>query len=147
MPIPQRAARSAPRGRPAPVLVQATVPATYGHDGGRERIEWLPPTSYRLWRDVGLRGNGADRLPSERFRERWAARNPSFADLMVRIGTRLSEQAHLTASEMSAGPGSGGYQRLRLPGAIAKYFGGRPRPPGPVRFRIDGQSHTALCGT
>jgi site-specific recombinase XerD len=125
VPIPQRPARSAPWGRPTPVLVQATVPATYAHDQGGGRIEWLPPASYRLWRDVGLRGYGADGLPSERFRGRWAARNAAFADLMVRTGMRLSEQAHLTASEMPAGPGSGGYQRFWLPGAIAKYFSAR----------------------
>lgn len=81
--------------------------------------------SYRLWRDVGLRGYGPDGLASRRFRGRWAARNAAFADLMVRTGMRLSEQAHLTRLEVPTGPGAGGYQRFWLPGAIAKYFSAR----------------------
>jgi site-specific recombinase XerD len=126
VPIPQRARRPAPLG----ALLgfgggEGTVPATYAHDEGGERIEWLPPTSYRLWRDVGLRGYSGDGLPSGRFKGRWSARNAVFADLMVRTGMRLSEQAHLTVVEVPTSVGAGGYQRFWLPGAIAKYFSAR----------------------
>jgi hypothetical protein len=96
------------------------VPATYAHDEGGERIEWLPPASYRRWRDVGVRGYGANGLPSGRFRGRWAARNATFTDLTVRTGMRLSEQASLTVLEVPVQAGQGGYQRFWLPGAIAK---------------------------
>jgi integrase len=125
VPIPHRLSRAAPWGVPSAARVQETVPATYAHDRAGERIEWLPPASYRLWRDVGLRGYGPDGLPSRRFRGRWSARNAAFADLMVRTGMRLSEQAHLTRLEVPTGPEAGGYQRFWLPGAIAKYFSAR----------------------
>jgi site-specific recombinase XerD len=98
----------------------STVPATYSHDRESERVEWLPPESYRRWRDVGLRGYGADGLPDSRFRGRWAARNATFCDLMVRTGLRLSEQASLTVFEVPQDRGLGGYQRFWLPTAIAK---------------------------
>lgn len=121
VPIPQRARRPAPAGTPrAPLYGGEMVPATYAHDEGGERIEWLPPASYRRWRDTGLRGYGADGLPSRGFRGRWAARNATFTDLMVRTGMRLSEQAHLTVTEVPVGTGQGGYQRFWLAGAISK---------------------------
>jgi integrase len=96
------------------------VPATYAHDEGGEQVEWLPPASYRRWRDTGLRGYGAGGLPSRGFRGRWAARNATFTGLMVRTGMRLSEQASLTVAEVPADAGQGGYQGFWLPGAIAK---------------------------
>jgi integrase len=125
VPIPQRARRPAPLGTLQAARGGGTVPATYAHDEGGERIEWLPPASYRLWRDVGLRGYGPDGLPSGRFKGRWAARNAAFTDLMARTGMRLSEQASLTVTEMPLQAGMGGYQRFWLPGAIAKYFSAR----------------------
>jgi len=121
VPIPHRARRPAPAGTVRrTVYGSEMVPATYAHDEGGERIEWLPPASYRRWRDVGVRGYGADGLPSGRFRGRWAARNATFTDLMVRTGMRLSEQASLTVLEVPVQAGQGGYQRFWLPGAIAK---------------------------
>jgi site-specific recombinase XerD len=121
VPIPQRVRRSAPAGTVHRTVYDGElVPATYAHDEGGERIEWLPPASYRRWRDVGVRGYGADGLPSPRFRGRWAARNATFTDVMVRTGMRLSEQASLTVLEVPTGAGQGGYQRFWLPAAIAK---------------------------
>ena len=125
VPIPQRLRRPAPLGTLQAARPEGMVPATYAHDEGGERIEWLPPASYRLWRDVGVRGYGPDGLPSGRFRGRWAARNAAFTDLMVRTGMRLSEQASLTVMEVPLQAGMGGYQRFWLPGAIAKYFSAR----------------------
>lgn len=97
-----------------------TIPATYSHDRESERVEWLPPESYRQWRDVGMRGYSADGLPDSGFRGRWAARNATFCDLMVRTGLRLSEQAALTVFDVPQSRGLGGYQRFWLPTAIAK---------------------------
>jgi integrase len=126
IPIPQRSRRPAPRGVPrVAARTGETVPATYAHDGGGEKVEWLPPASYRLWRDVGLRGYGPDGLPSGGFKGRWSARNAAFTDLMVRTGMRLSEQASLALVEMPTQVGEGGFQRFWLPGAIAKYFSAR----------------------
>jgi site-specific recombinase XerD len=121
VPIPQRDRRPAPPGTiRAPLYGGEQVPATYAHDEGGERIEWLPPASYRRWRDTGLRGYDAGGLPSQGFRGRWPARNATFTDLMVRTGMRLTEQASLTALEVPVSAGQGGYQRFWLPGAIAK---------------------------
>ena len=121
-PVPQRDARVAPRhvrsrsdGRE-----WGEVPATYSHGAGRDQIEWLPAASYRRWRDVGVRGYTCDGLADPRFRGRWAARNATFCDLMVRTGLRLSEQAALSVFEVPLDRGLGGYQRFWLPEAIAK---------------------------
>lgn len=80
-----------------------------------QRIDWMPPATYRLWRDVGLRDYGRDGLPSDRFRGRWAARNATFSDLMVRTGLRLTEQASVTVFEIPTSNALGGYQRFWRP--------------------------------
>ena len=56
-PIPQRPCRPLPptAGRRARGEAE-TTPATYSHGAGREKVEWLPPATYRRWRDIGLRG-------------------------------------------------------------------------------------------
>ncbi len=121
-PIPQRAVRlpsfeSGWRGRGSP---GGETPATASHGARREKVEWLPAASYRRWRDVGMRGYTPEGLVDPEFRGRWAARNATFCDLMVRTGMRLSEQCALTVFEVPLDPGSGGYQRFWLPPVIAK---------------------------
>ncbi|MGO4650014.1 tyrosine-type recombinase/integrase [Nocardia sp. 2YAB30] len=119
-PIPQRSRRPSPiagrRGRGEPAM----TPATYSHGAGREKIEWLPPSTFRRWRDVGIRGYTPEGLPDNGFRGRWTARNALFCDTMVRTGLRLAEQTALTVFEMPIDRGLGGYQRFWLPKAIAK---------------------------
>ena len=83
-------------------------------------MAWLTPGQYRRWRDCGLRGYQADGLPDGGFRGRWASRNALFADVMVRTGLRLAEQASLTVLEVPHGPAGRGYERFWLPGAVAK---------------------------
>lgn len=122
-PVPQRDVRPGRARLTASVRSGAEVgatPATYSHGAGRERIEWLPAASYRRWRDIGVRGYTADELPDPRFRGRWAARNATFCDLMVRTGLRLAEQASLSVFEVPLDRGVSGYQRFWLPPAIAK---------------------------
>jgi site-specific recombinase XerD len=119
-PIPQRETRSMLTHLGRRGGERSETPATYSHGASRERIEWLSAPSYRRWRDVGVRGYGPDGLPSPRFRGRWAARNATFCDLMVRTGMRLSGQAALSLFEVPLGRGLGGYQRFWLPPAIAK---------------------------
>lgn len=121
-PIPQRTRRPVPGGVRGRTADQGTTPATAPHNARRERLEWLPPQDYRRWRDVGLRGYGTDGLPRAGFRGRWAARNAAFADLMVRTGLRLSEQASLSVFDLprTPAPGGLGYRRFWLPAAIAK---------------------------
>jgi len=125
VPIPHRARRPAPMGTVVRAFDSSTVPATYAYDENGQHIEWMPPATYRLWRDVGIRGYGPDGLPSDRFRGRWAARNATFSDLMVRTGLRLAEQASITIPEIPTSIALGGYQRFWLPGATAKNFSAR----------------------
>ena len=121
-PIPQRPRRALPPtvgGRGGRGNAGMT-PATYSHGAGREKIEWLPPATYRRWRDIGMRGYTPDGLLDSGFRGRWAARNALFSDVMVRTGLRLAEQTALTVFEMPLDRGLGGYQQFWLPAAIAK---------------------------
>lgn len=123
-PIPLRASRD----EPAEVTIMVPsrggrerkpVPATYAHDGGQEKLDWMPAPMYRRWRDVGVRGYTTQGLPDPGFRGRWAARNAAYTDLMVRTGLRITEQSSLTVSELPTGPGAG-YRRFWLPEAVAK---------------------------
>ncbi len=121
-PIPQTSRRPAPvsAGLVGRRSQDEQRPATYSHGARRHRLEWLTPSEYRRWRDIGVRGFTADGLPSSEFRGRWAARNAAFADLMVRTGLRLSEQTALTVFEVPTDRGVAGYQRFWLPASIAK---------------------------
>ncbi len=118
-PVPQRARRAA-ADRHRQGDGRALVPAAQARDTGRDEVKWLAPAEYRQWRNTGLRGYRADGLPDEGFRGRWASRNALFADVMVRTGLRLAEQASLTDGEAPAGDGGVAYQRFWLPGAVAK---------------------------
>lgn len=118
-PIPQRSQRTAP-GYSRRGDASRETAATYSHGRRSERIEWFPAESYRLWRDVGIRGYTATGVPDPTFRGRWASRNSVFVDLMVRTGLRLSEQSSLLLSEIPEQRGISGYQRLWLPASIAK---------------------------
>ncbi len=121
-PIPQVSRRPGPveAGWGGRRTLDEQRPATYAHDGASGRIEWLPPATYRRWRDVGVRGFSAEGLPRDGFRGRWAGRNAAFCDLMVRTGLRLAEQSALTVLEVPLERGAGGYRRFWLPQAIAK---------------------------
>ena len=118
-PIPHRLASAPPAGLRAYRRGQE-VAATYSHDARRDRIQWLTPSTYRTWRDVGLRGYSLSGLSDPGFRGRWAARNAAFADLMVRTGMRLSEQASIMVAELPLLSGPERYQRFWLAPAIAK---------------------------
>jgi site-specific recombinase XerD len=117
-PIPQRPRRVTRRREY--VAGPPTAPAAARHDRRRDLVEWLTPEQYRRWRDVGLRGYDPDGLPDPRFGGRWAARNAAFADLMVRTGLRLAEQASLTVAELPTAGGGAAYHRFWLPAAVAK---------------------------
>jgi hypothetical protein len=96
-PILQRESRGRRwRGRALAGLTPAEAPK----DGHREDLAWLPPVSYRRWRDVGVRGYLPTGLADRSFRGRNAARNGTFCDLMVRTGLRLAEQSALTLFEV-----------------------------------------------
>jgi site-specific recombinase XerD len=121
-PILQRPARDR-RWRRSPE--GALTPAEAPKDGHPEGLAWLPPASYRRWRDVGVRGYVPTGLPDHSFRGRNAARNATFCDLMVRTGLRLTEQASLTLFEVPDVDEHRAYAPTRLPAAIAKNGSGR----------------------
>lgn len=97
-----------------------TTAAAYSHAGRKSAVSWLPPRSYRLWRDVGIRGYAASGVADPTFRGRWADRNAAFADLMVNTGMRLTEQSALTTVEIPTFRDSRGHHRFWLPAPIAK---------------------------
>ena len=121
-PVPQvsRRHRPAEAGWAGRRNLDEQRPATYARDAVRDRVDWMPPAAYRMWRDVGVRGYDREGLPGGVFRGRWGARNSVFCDLMVRTGLRLSEQAALTTFDVPADRGADGYQRFWLSAAIAK---------------------------
>jgi site-specific recombinase XerD len=121
-PILQRPARDR-RWRRSPE--GALTPAEAPKDGHREDLAWLPPASYRRWRDVGVRGYVPTGLPDQSFRGSNAARNATFCDLMVRTGLRLTEQASLTMFDIPDIDEHRAYAPTRLPAAIAKNGSGR----------------------
>ncbi|MBY6315291.1 tyrosine-type recombinase/integrase [Rhodococcus kroppenstedtii] len=116
-PVPQRVVGSTSA---VDRRTQRDVPAAVMHGGRRTRMRWLPSDSYRRWRDVGIRGFDPNGMPSTDFRGRWASRNATFCDLMVRTGLRLSEQAALLVSDVPRDPTKSGYQRFWLPAAVSK---------------------------
>ena len=121
-PILQREARGRRgHGRPDAALTPSEAP----NDGRREDLAWLPPASYRRWRDIGVRGYLPTGLRDPSFRGRNAARNATYCDLMVRTGLRLAEQASLTLFDVPDIDTGQAYAPTRLPAAIAKNGSGR----------------------
>ena len=122
-PIVQRPSRARSRhGRGAD---GGETPAERRPDVRRDRVSWLTPRMYRTWRDVGLRGYGADGLPDLAFRGARVARNTVYADTMIRTGLRLEEQSSLSLFELPQRDSFHGYYRSWLPGSIAKYESAR----------------------
>lgn len=103
----------------------AETPAEAAHDARRVALAWLPPASYRRWRDVGIRGYRRDGLADRAFRGRHASRNQAFCDLMVRTGLRVSEQVSLTRFELPEPDDLRVYHPTTLPVVIAKRGSGR----------------------
>lgn len=95
-----------------------------------ERDRWIVPGTYRLWRDVGLRGRDIERIgPSqwratgedESFRARNSLRNTAFTDFLYSTGLRVQEAGSLLLAELPPLD----VIEAKLPAAIAKY--GRAR--------------------
>ncbi len=115
-PFIQRESRSREPGRQN----SGETPAESSHQGPRHDMEWMPPATYRQWRDVGVRGFTVGGLPDRSFRGRYASRNATYADFMVRTGLRLSEQTSLSLYEVPEIVPGVLNARTWLPRAIAK---------------------------
>ena len=63
-------------------------------------VRWVTPRTYRLWRDIGLRGYSGDGLPEPGWRGRNDGRNAAFADLLFDSGLRLREGGCLLTVEV-----------------------------------------------
>ncbi|MCV7082857.1 hypothetical protein [Mycolicibacterium insubricum] len=101
--------------------VRATAPYVR-----RDRDRWIVPGTYRLWRDVGLRGHGVERLgdyhwratvEENSFRGRTSLRNAAFADFLYGTGLRVQEAGSLLLAELP----DPGVIEAKLPATIAKY--------------------------
>ncbi|MFF0291912.1 hypothetical protein [Streptomyces sp. NPDC005262] len=55
-------------------------------DARGSNVHWLTPRTFRLWVDVGLRGHGADGLPSPGWLGRLEDRNVRATELDERAG-------------------------------------------------------------
>jgi integrase len=89
------------------------VPAARSKNARASEVRWLTPRAFRRWVEIGLRGYGADGLPSG-WAGRLADRTAAFADLLFSSGLRLTEGASLLTVEVP---------RLRLEGG--RYYVGR----------------------
>jgi len=117
-PVPHRARHT--RRESGYAAAPREVAATYSQAARQNDIRWLPPRSYRQWRDVGLRGYSRDGSPDPTFRGRFADRNALFANLMVRTGLRLAEQASLTVADLPEMTGGRKFYRFWLSPRVAK---------------------------
>jgi site-specific recombinase XerD len=115
-PIVQRESRSHEPWRQS----LGETPAESSHQGPRHDVRWMPPATYRRWRDVGVRGFTVAGLPDRSFRGRYASRNATYADFMIRTGLRLSEQTSLSLYEVPEIVPGVLNARTWLPRAIAK---------------------------
>ena len=119
-------------GRPVP------VPELLPPDRQMSRVKWLIPGTYRFWRDVGLRGYGADGTPDKSWRGRNGARNGAFAETLWSSGLRTREAATLLLNELPPNAQNEIFPHGRLATAVAK---GRGRD-----FRILDQALQAIDG-
>jgi site-specific recombinase XerD len=120
-PIVQRQSRDRGRDGRRGRGGEAQTPAEHPHDARRHKVSWLPPASYRRWRDVGVRGYRPDGLADRSFRGRNASRNQAFCDLMLRTGLRLAEQTSLTRFELPDLDPTRMQVPFWLPRAVAKW--------------------------
>ena len=83
-------------------------------------VKWLTPRTFRLWRDVGLRGYDAAGLPDPRWRGRNSGRNAAFADLLFDSGLRLREGGCLLTIEVPQALVGQRYYEGTVAAAVAK---------------------------
>ncbi|MCG7594596.1 site-specific integrase [Mycobacterium sp. PSTR-4-N] len=91
-----------------------------------ERDRWIVPGTYRLWRDVGLRGRGVQRVGASQWqvagddescRARNSLRNTAFTDFIYSTGLRVQEAGSLLVAELPPAD----VIEAKLPAAVAKY--------------------------
>jgi integrase len=92
----------------------------------QERDRWIVPGTYRLWREVGLRGRRVERVGDTEwravgengsFRGRNSQRNAAFTDFVYSTGLRVQEAGSLLLPELPVA----GAVEAKLAAATAKY--------------------------
>jgi site-specific recombinase XerD len=83
-------------------------------------VKWLTPRTFRLWRDIGLRGYDAAGLPDPSWRGRNSGRNAAFADLLFDSGLRLREAGCLLTTEVPQALVGQRYYEGTIAAAVAK---------------------------
>lgn len=83
-------------------------------------VKWLTPRTFRVWRDIGLRGYKADGLPDDRWKGRNSGRNAAFADLLFDSGLRLREAGCLLTIEVPQALAGQQYCEGTVAQAVAK---------------------------
>lgn len=91
-----------------------------------ERVKWVTPRTFRLWRKVGIEGYTLDDLRGTSFKGRNALRNKAMMEMLFSSGLRITEGASLLTLELpSCDRHAVGLNEARLAAAIAK--GRHPR--------------------
>ncbi|WP_344656725.1 integrase [Catenulispora subtropica] len=83
------------------------IPAARAKDVRSSNVKWLTPRTYRLWRDVGLRGYDAYGRRDPSWRGRHDDRNAAFSDVLFSSGVRRSEGGSLLTIEVPDRTGEG----------------------------------------
>ena len=87
----------------------------------RERVRWVTPRTYRLWRSIGVEGYSLNGTRDSSFRGRTVLRNKAMMELLYSSGLRISEASSLLVIELPARVGGGGsFNEAHLAAAIAK---------------------------
>jgi site-specific recombinase XerD len=86
-----------------------------------ERVKWVTPRTYRLWRKVGIEGYTLDDLRNPSFKGRNALRNKAMMDMLFSSGLRISEGSSLLTLELPAQDRHAvGLNEAHLPATVAK---------------------------
>jgi len=101
----------------APVQVAELAPT----DVRSSNVKWLTPRAFRLWRDVGLRGYGANGQPDCSWRGRNDGRDAAFADVLFASGLRRREAGTLLTVELPDTTAPRRYYSGRIGAAVAKH--------------------------
>ena len=96
------------------------VADSHPRDLRASNVKWLTPRTFRLWRDIGLRGYDGNGLPERGWRGRSDGRNAAFADLLFDSGLRLREGGSLLTLEVPEALSGQLYYEGTVAAAIAK---------------------------
>lgn len=92
----------------------------YDKDAVSSRVKWATPRTYRLWRDIGVLGYGADGRRDSSWRGRNATRNRAYVDFLYGSGLRNQEGSTLLTMELPEGEDTDALHEARVSREAAK---------------------------